>query len=254
MRLCTSEYISGFSDVKEQALLVRAQEKWSGKELYHCTKCGKLGYYSADQVVIIPGMVISAPKSPPAKLPEPDPSTPTDINDLLKIHAGESKSTDVIEHIGRPYGVQKLPTGHLLCYYSNDFRHPHSILIDSQKATVKLISIHNDSGAFDLKNLSNAYGECEFITNLKISFREMSGRIQLIPPFSSDRESFGFEDHIGEFAVWIYEAHGVAFFAETDNKNEILYVQFFEKGLNKDQYWAKVCFINETFKSKYVDA
>ena len=81
----------------------------------------------------------------------------------------------------------------------------------------KFIAIHNDYGAFDLKNLGKAFGTQEFVTRM-------------------DGHEF-----------WMYEAHGVAKVTEGFNDEAIMYVQFFEGRLDMNRYLEMNCFFDETF-------
>lgn len=223
MRLCTKHYIDGFSNQIERDRLAETQKKWSGKELYHCEICGQLGYYSADQIVTIQRIVLPVPEHFSKHLLDQNYSAPTNLNNLLKIAVGESMLSDVIEQIGRPFAKHRVDAGHLLCYFSEEPSYPHSILIDPIDGVVKLVSIHNDSGAFDLRNLGNAYGQREIVNRAE------------------------------EFEMWMYATHGVAFVAVRDTEEEILFVQFFEKEITNSRYLEMNCFLDETMKCNFTN-
>ncbi|MEM8863782.1 MAG: hypothetical protein AAGD96_36190 [Chloroflexota bacterium] len=142
---------------------------------------------------------------------------PTDLNDLLKLVPGQSTLNDVYEKVGFPFAYHKIETAVVLCFRSAVSHHPHTILIDSIYAQVKLIAIHNDHFSFNLDNLETAYGHKEFVMR----------------------------EHGHEF--WMFEPSGVAYLTQGVDDEEILYVQFFESRLDMNRYMELDGFFEETF-------
>ena len=210
----------------------------SGAEIYLCGSCGKIELYAVhpDETLINIEDPDIAPNADHAELQWRTPikiepianikviplrdegdTTPTDINEILKVTPGVSNLEEVFEKIGYPFAEHHLPTGTLLCFHSDDPHNPHSILLDSNYWLVKMVAIHNDVGAFDLENLGDAYGQQEFVTRMDGS------------------------------EYWMYEAHGVAKVTEGFNDEAILFVQFFENRLDMNRYMELNCFSQETF-------
>lgn len=144
-------------------------------------------------------------------------AAPAEINTLLKIIPRKINLQQVITKLHNPIKKQVLESGILLDFKSFTPDRPHKILIDPVYQDVKFLAIYNDHHAFDLQNLSDAYGDFKYVIQIE------------------------------DFRFWFFENAGVAFATYTNSDQDVGYVQFFESRLTIEQYVENQCFFEETF-------
>ena len=144
-------------------------------------------------------------------------TTSVDVSTLLKLSPGTSTLQQAIVTLSDPISKKSMESGIVVDFKSFTPDRPHRLLIDPIYQDIKFMAVYNDHNSFDLNNLSNAYGECQFA------------------------------DYIQNHKFWFFKGFGVAFATHQIADQKVEYVQFFENRIDFDRYIELQCLFEETF-------
>ncbi len=214
-----------------QKRLIALMKGRSTNEMYMCDSCGKLDFplisekrhglskIPRPKITRKDKRVLFEPNSQFASilLDNEESARTGDINTLLKFSPEKLSVQDVITKLRYPIHKSLIESGILLTFKSHTAGMFHKFLIDPTYQDVKFFAVHNDKNAFDLNNLSSAYGE------------------------------FKYAQFIEHYRFWFFEGAGVAFVTPAKAEEQVTYVQFFKDSVTYERYLELQCFYEETF-------